>query len=238
MNFEEEFAKYKANIGSSSKFTEYAIPCSIFSNYVEVPFGETTKCISITDFIDALVINVENATTDPIPYTLPESCFAVNIVTGGIYINCYYPGERVILKHFGEEYSIPGPNFVLYFSLIPAAADPGAWQISVVKYFITDRTKTELISAGTFFRSVSDTDRILQVPYPNFYNTGSMCYGKNSVPSLFRKKLQGLDYFYRIIYNSPFNDDLGIKGTKYNWRPTNWFKHLAALTAFPYEEMK
>jgi hypothetical protein len=72
------------------------------------------------------------------------------------------------------------------------------------------------------------------MPFPNYYDSGNMCYGQNVMPVEFKNNLKGLDYYYDVIQQSPFNSDLGINITSYRDDIHGWFLHLQKMQGFDY----
>jgi hypothetical protein len=70
-----------------------------------------------------------------------------------------------------------------------------------------------------------------------------MCYGGNSMPSHFQdNNLQGLNWYYQFLFESPFNNDLGLRSLKEEVVAQDWFKTLETAAKnnepFPYEKLR
>lgn len=211
---------------------------TLFPNYVEAKLGNIKKSISLLDFkaiIDGL-LNVDSKMTQ---LSLPFNCYTFGKSSNEIRLGCYHPERIMEIKHIDRSsgkpkaYTVPLPNVIVSSRL---TLKEGVWAVQDTKYFCTNKKVTQL-PEDNIIMEADKKNGIWLMPFPNFYGDGRMCYGRNTMPTRYSNNLRGLDYFYQVIFESPFNDDLGIPGISHTRSPANWFKELAALTQFPYEKL-
>ena len=216
----------------SQKFT-------LFPNYVETDLGGIKKAISLLDF-KAIIDNLLQVEQKLTQISLPFNCFSFSKSSTEIHLSCYYPERIVKVTHLphtsknGVNYTIPFPNTIISTKL---SLQDGFWVVYGTKFFCTNKKVTQLPENEILWNS-NYPNGIWSIPFPNFYSSGDMCYGRNTMPSKFNNNLRGLDYYYQVIFESAFNDDLGINSVKTSITPTNWFKKLSSLTSFPYNELR
>lgn len=220
------------------------ISAVIYQDRAILNAGGLTKEVSIASLIS--VLTAESPKDLPtISAALPSGVFALSITDEDMKINVYKPGGSREIKYKPDsklhKYVIPFPNMILYYHLTKIKGDAvgGAkWQIQTVNYFVTPKTQSQMPS--TIISSHNAASGIFLVPFSNFYNTGGLCYGGNTMPMRHGDNLKGLDYFYDIIFESPFNNDLGVRMTINGARHSvgEFYKELSKLTEFPYEELR
>jgi hypothetical protein len=217
----------------------------IFPTHVEVKMADgTVKCISTGDF-SAVLTGTLQAEVQAASILLPANCYYWSQTLNDLKLSCYYPGRVRPITHIARDnsatgnakpakYDIPFPNVVISHKF-KRANDKWDWKES--KYLATSKTIAQL--PLTFLWNVEAEEQIWPLPVSNMYEDGRMCYGSNSIPRMFKDNFRGLDWHFAILYNSPFNDDLGVHGTASVRRSvTEWYKELAIHKTFPYELMK
>lgn len=86
------------------------------------------------------------------------------------------------------------------------------WGLGRTKFFSTDKRSDELEITGPIYEH-QNSKRIWTLPLPNMHGDGSMCFGKNSIPSTYnRNDLRDLTWLYVMTTTSSFNSDLSIPG--------------------------
>ena len=210
----------------------------IWSTHVELEINKVKKGLSLVDFREAL----EDPLAERLPapaLALPFNCFMSSQSMTDIKLSCYYPERIAKIKYrprssnVTKTYEIPIPNIVITHEL---SKDDKFWVVKNSKYFCTNKTVTQLPDLEFITRN-DPSKGIYPIPLPNFYTEGRMCYGGNTMPVRMTNNLRGLDYYYQILTLSPFNDDLGIRGTKKSFSPGNWLEELSKKTTFDFSEM-
>lgn len=217
---------------------------NIYPYHVEVELSKgVTKILSLEDFKELFLNCIDDKTqTISKDLILPNGCFHVNMQEGDITLMCYYPGTKTTIKYQPrsdagiQEFTIPLPNMVITYTLTETSPeDSTSYTIQGdVIYKITDKTLDQLVSLP--FDNLED--HLKMVPFTNFYESGRMCFGRNIMPMRFTKNLRGLDYYYKVISLSPFNEDLGVKGMRASYSAATLFHHLSTKEVFPYEDMR
>ena len=242
------FSNRPVKVSSTTNLPAEILRIIINQEGVEVTHKNSTKMVSLTELIN-LLSSQENRfedTTSPV-LSLPSSTFAFSGNNNNIQLNCYYPGERKDISFKGTKstkiYNIPFPNMILYFHL-KKIKDLGKeeWKVYSTKYLITPHSVPQL--PKDIIINTRDVDKgIFYVPFTNFYVDGGMCYGGNTMPVRHSNNLRGLDYYYKVIFDSPFNSDLGIKNFLYpegidRHSVSGFYKWLSEQETFPYERLR
>lgn len=194
--------------------------------------------ISLEDFKELFLSGIDDLEKEiSEELILPTGCFYSKISSKDIVLTCYFPERKSTIKYQGrslEEYTIPIPNIIINFHV--RKTDQGFnLGYDDVKYYVTDKTLDQISSISR--DNLFNYPIIRQVPFTNFYNNGKMCYGGNTMPSRFNNNLRGLDYYYKVISISPFNEDLGVKGMKSSFSGKSLFEYLSEKETFPYEDL-
>jgi hypothetical protein len=196
------------------------------------------KTISLMDFKTILDQQLQ-VDTKLEALALPTYTYVFARSSNTMQLACYYPERKMDLK-FNARYDEPKvykgciiPNTIIVHTL---GLDNNFWLVRDTKYFATNKKVTQL--PENQFISDFTHDGIWRMPFPNFYEDGRMCYGQNSMPVKYSNNLRGLEYFYKIIEESPFNTDLGINVTEYRENIAGWFELLTTKDTFPYEMLR
>jgi hypothetical protein len=213
------------------------IPALIYRTHVTTISGGASKSILLSDFKNILENLMEKEEKHLPPLNLPFGCFMFNRQGNTMELNCYHAERIEKIKYINRDnktstFKIPLPNIITSFIL--KKVEDNTWQLTSAKYFSTPKPVTQLPD-NSFIRSLNLESGIHRLPFPNMYGDCRMCFGGNTMPVRFLSNLRGLDYYYQILTQAPFNDDLGILGTTVRTNVVNWFESLENLKAFPYE---
>lgn len=201
---------------------------SIMSNGVE-------KHISLESFLSALASSSSNNSDgNDEGLLLPSNTFFVSQSVTRLNLSCYYQGGIRNLKYFTHDRPSVIPNIIVSHSL---KKNGGDWTMDTSRYFCTDKPVSGL--PAKFINSADPAAHVFGMPFSNTYHDNRMCYGGNSMPHVFRNNnLRGLDWYYQFLFETPFNDDLGINPVEGRVSPSSWYTKLAELAeqgeAFPY----
>lgn len=224
---------------NSRYYNVSGIPVIIFDNYVTISKRDIVKNIPLSSFIDILqTLNVTDV-GDNKRVILPENVISISYAKNRMVLECYHPGAKrtITFEHtYGGKpipYVIPFPNTILKYTLEQDATDT-YWKVIEVIYMITPLKKNELPNSIK-----PNNSNIFLMPFSNFYSHGTMCYGSNSMPTRINQEdLTTLNYYYTVIFSSPFNSDLGIKGVVGYTRPRSFYSFLSTQETFPYNLLK
>lgn len=231
--------------------SESCIKAILFSDRVSLESNRgITKEISISDYVTTLLTLVDLDARNE-TFQLPFGTFRFGSMSdGGKSLDCYFPETRKTITHtdtYGKDstvtsHEIPFPNTILSFTLRENNdTSNGKFKVTSVKYFITKDSPTKLQDNISFSERISSLSAkgLYLMPFTNFYNDGRMCYGNNTMPILFNYNLRGLEYYYQVIFSSPFNNDMGIKANAVKGlsrdSPKKFYESLATFEKFPYE---
>lgn len=193
---------------------QQALVFTMFHDYVEVQMGDkVVKRVSHEDFKQIVNKVDTRQVQEDIKGVLPPSNTIFMSQSGGrTYINCYYPGGKRAFKYQSSsgvrDMEILVPNIIISHSLETERAT-GDLIVTGTYYYCTDLPISRL--PKKFINEFSNDSRIWLLPMSNTYQEGKMCYGQNNMPVRYKDgNLRGLDYFYSFLWDTPFNNDLGI----------------------------
>jgi hypothetical protein len=143
------------------------------------------------------------------------------------------------MQHLDRKYTVKTPNIIISHKL--EKHNNKQWRTVGSRFFCTDK-RSGALSKGLIWDQ-NPTNRVYLSPFPNTYAEGHMCYGGNSMPSHFQdNNLQGLNWYYQFLFESPFNNDLGLRSLKEEVVAQDWFKTLETAAKnnepFPYEKLR
>lgn len=214
---------------------------------VTMPNG-TSKTISLQDFLNMIQGAFNKAVEENgAEIMLPRNCIYLRATSKSIYVTMYHP-EGVYDLHFqsgstDRRYKIPTPNIVICAILDLSTNSKGEVEAraSTTKYFCTD------VDVGALrfkhHTSVSHPDGLYLLPFSNIYDNANLCTGDNVMPTIMpRSDLRRLNWSFDVLWNSPFNNDLGLHGVAWENSVTSWYQHLAERHSqglkFPYEKLR
>lgn len=216
----------------------------LFDDHVEALIGDDkgtiNKKISYEDFSAIIGTVIDRRNTETMDsFNLPANCFFFAKSSTAINLSCYYAERTATVRHGSTKYEVKFPNVIISHQL--QKHNSKSWKSNGSRYFVTD------LKAGAlpkdFIFNVDHARRIWLFPFPNTYSEGNMCYGSNSMPSMFQDgNLAGLNWYYQFLFDSPFNNDLGLRGVQGEQSISAWFQKLAKAakenTPFPYESLR
>ena len=215
--------------------TVQAQPVYLMDGCVKVMINGSEKFIAMDSFLEILdrSISADRAARVEDMF-LPSNVMYMGRSASKLFLNCYYAGGVRNVTYGSSRPSVI-PNIVVAHSLESRGAD---WQVSSTKYFCTDIAASRL--PRRFINAAAPSDRVFLLPFTNTYGDGRMCYGSNTMPVKFQGgNLRGLDWYYQYLFESPFNDDLGLRALARQQSPSDWYRSLAKKAKdgepFPYE---
>lgn len=213
------------------------------------------NCVKVTDSdgmskflaIDAAITSLvkflsESESTSGKVEHYPEGLIYRERTPSSTYLLFYRPESHQNLAYGSFKAKIVVPHIVLGVSLSKTTE---GWKVSGCFYAATNlplaKMPRERISASHLRSGKGFTT----MPFTNVYNDGRLCYGGNSMPvNISGDDFRQLGWYYDVLWNSPFNDDLGIYSLRTRDKyPTylSWFEHLAKLAEknepFPYDDL-
>lgn len=231
-----ELAELPANQRSRS-----ALVVTMLQDHVEVEIhAGLKKQISYGSFkeiINKSLNQVDVETAVITGFSPPSSVFFISQSANAMSLNCYYPGGNKPLIYGSRKMEFAAPNIIIGFTLKKDSSD---WVIASANYFCTDLPVGKL--PRTFINSVDHKKGIYLLPMTNTYGGGNMCYGGNSMPARFKdNNLRGLDWYYKYLWESPFNNDLGLQSINNKVDPGKWYEMLDKCAkrndVFPYVDL-
>lgn len=236
---DEQIEKMMTNAGRNVNGLIQVQPVKLYPHHVELEINGVAKAISLMDFKQMLDQQLQ-VDTKLDPVQLPPNVYLFARAGSMLQLSCYYPERRATLRH-GERGATKDrqkavenvllPNVIITHTL---KQDNNHWLLTDSRFLACSKTINQ-ITDGTFQTSASAEAGTYRMPYPNFYDDFRMCYGQNTPIMRYNNNLRGLDYFYQLIWEAPFNYDLGINVPTFQGRIPEWFKHLTTCEAFPYD---
>lgn len=196
--------------------------------YVEVAQGELRKKISIKDYASVInrLIDEEDQVSSESPIKYPSSIHSSIRTNQGYTLHLYYPETEKELQHtrVGTR-KMYIPNVLISVDLQEIQGKPEEYSIGQVYWYCTDKSRTAL--PAEWPRGFSSQDHIWTLPFPNMFNSGSMCTGGNRLPSVIYRDWTVLDMLYNDVFiRSPFNNDLSINNVPDHNQPQEWFNFM------------
>lgn len=238
MTFEEALSNTMNS--STAPTSSEAIPMVLHKDFVEVEVERGVKrqipYKALKDIIDRTIGTVE--TTTHIAGTLmPSNVFFMSQTDRELRLMCYYPGGNRDMLYNNDKLHIVAPNVVVAYTLKREKDD---WIMCSEIYMCTDLPISKL--PKTFVSQPDAKQGLYLLPMSNTYSEGNMCYGGNQMPRRFKdNNLRGMDWYFRFLWETPFNDDLGIRAVG-DVRVREWYHELANLAKenkpFPYKRLR
>lgn len=213
-------------------------PIYLTQGCVKVKVNGADKYISVDSFLEILdrSISADRAarTEDMFP---PRGMVYFGRTASKTMINCYYPGGVRNIKYGDHDRPSVIPNIIVAHTLVNK---PNGLEMEQSKYFCTDLPTSRL--PRRFINGINHAERIFLLPFTNTYDGGNMCYGSNTMPRVFADgNLRGLDWYYDYMFESPFNNDLGLRALGDSVSPGTWYRDLARIASeggeFPYNRL-
>lgn len=222
-----------------------AVKLELLENCVRIDLGQGyTKLIEYQDFsaaISKLTGDRIASVKEKVSYSLPSNTFWFACSDTVLEVSCYYPGAIRNVNYLGDVQLRVTPNIIISHNL---QLSKSGCNHSVAYFLATDLPLSRL--NRKFYTKPVYSDRVFLLPFPNMYDNGTMCVGSNQLPKQFPKgDVRGLQAYFDMIFNSPFNNDLGVRGVSRNstfGSVNSWFRHLTDLAKanaeFPYKELE
>ncbi len=216
------------------------IPLVLFKDHVEVTLDKGVKrqisYPGLKELIDRS-INVKEVVSEVEGMMLPSNVFFISQSARELRFNCYYPGGNKDMLFEERKMNIAIPNIIIAYTLQKDSKD---WIVKNSIYMCTDLPISKL--PKSFIAGPDKTKGIYLLPMSNTYDGGNMCFGGNQMPARFKdNQFRGLDWYYRFLWETPFNSDLGIKAIGGATSPSNWYSTLAKVAkdgkVFPYRDL-
>ena len=236
--FDKAVALAFRNAGSTSS---PSITINLCEHFVEIPDDKGIKRVISYEDLKAM-IDRSLATTETVidirGSMLPSNVFFISQNKSNMYINCYYPGGNRNMIYGEKTMEVVTPNIVISHIL---KVDGNDWLVQSSKFMCTDLPISKL--PKKFIEGHNSSDGLYLLPMSNTYQEGNMCYGGNHMPARFKdNNLRGLDWYYRFLWETPFNNDLGIKAIGDSHSVRDWYslleKEAKDKKPFPYKALR
>lgn len=223
-----------------------AVQVNLLEDVVQVLYDNGVyKFITYEDFLEVIRSTVRpDSVPKGDPYHLPSNCFFLELNPTSIRIAMYYPETQKNITYGNLTRLSVVPNIITSFVLTKVTGTQ-TYKVTSAKYLCTSRPLIEI--PREFPTKNTRTHKEFGIlPFTNFYDNGDMCYGSNSrVAEIKLPELRPLHSYYDLLFNTPFNNDLGIYALKstspFHRNYAEWFSHLAKLAKegkpFPYNEL-
>jgi hypothetical protein len=202
--------------------------------------SQVEKRISYEDFATIVGAVVNRRNNDSMEgFQLPANCFYFAKNAAVMNISCYYAESVRQIQYGTSKFELKMPNTIISHQLTKASV--GSWRHNGAHFLVTDAKPSTF--GKQFPWDVDPSKRLFLFPFPNTYSEGHMCYGGNSMPSVFTdNNLSGLNWYYQFLFESPFNNDLGLRGVSGEESITSWLNKLVKVAkenkTFPYENLR
>lgn len=228
---------------SDNGANQFALPVLMLTDHVEVEVHTgVKKKISYADFKDIINRALNQVESAPIiaGTLLPSNTIFFSQTNNSIFINVYHPGcirEMLYHRDGGKKRKVVTPNIVMGFEMRKDGED---LIVAKALYFCTDLPVSRL--PRNWIGGASHSQGIYELPMSNTYGGGTMCYGSNSMPARFKdNNLRGLDWYFRFLWETPFNDDLGVRAVARLDTVQGWYNELQKIADeggnFPYTRL-
>ena len=217
-----------------SPITVNCVEAKIFTRTVSLKNGQLEKTITHADFLQLLTESM-GARSVLSAFQLPYGCYYLAQSANRLNLGLYHAERDADLVHEGTTYHTRIPNIIISITLCKEAE---VWIVEKVSYWATNRTVPQL-PEDSLVETPRSSEGRWNMPMTNFYPEGHMCYGNNGMPVRFKTNLRGLDYYYQVITNSPFNNDLFPVSVSSRDYPTigRWFDSVPAGQPYPYDKL-
>lgn len=200
------------------------------------------KLISYTDFLELIKSNLDikdGTNKQGVLYWLPTGTFYLKKTEAQLHICTYHPESIQPVNYRGTIRPSVVPNIIV--STILSKASGEEYRLQECRYYAT---RDPLGAVPREFISTANGVSIL--PFTNVYEDGRLCYGSGlKISSYKMPDLRGVHSLYQVLFDAPFNDDLGLAALKNRFARDEywkWYDHLADLATkklpFPYSELR
>lgn len=222
---------------------------NLYPTYAEVKLDNVLKPVTYSDLLGAISEHAEGMmqAVNATPFIMPDNVLKFSVGANDMNIVMYYKeqigtckmqmtrnGTRPEDNRF-EDFTIPMPNIVIDMHF---KRNNNTWVASGVFYYATSLGPDNISIMSSCRDGLADRDLCL-LPCSNLYEDGRMCYGYNTMPSGLGYNLRSLNYYYRVLFDSPGNNDLRVRGlNRHNEGLENIFSYLNALKQlkeYPYQ---
>lgn len=234
--------------GSLENKEEYiaeGIKADLLEESVRLELGKGFyKFVSYPDFAASLLnlVDKNNETSVGKEFILPPNVYYMSVGTAKISLGMFYPECSRELIYRSDKQVRVIPNIIICHEL--SYRNGNKWGVTRTKYWGSIKPLQELPRLP--FLGGSPAAGLSLLPFTNVYDNGDLCFGSNvRVSEIISPDFRQLHWYYEMLFTSPFNDDLGLKGLKRNSKfksdNVSWYKHLADLALenkkFPYSEV-
>lgn len=221
-----------------------AVKAEFLEDCVRLDLGKGyQKLIEYSDF-DAewtKFMGKKEVETKEVGLMLPSGVVWMSHSATKLKIMCYYPEGVKNINYRGNSVPRVAPNVIISHTLDSTKT---GWKVTGSWYLATDLPLSQM--SREFYTKSNHAKNIFILPFSNMYDNGTMCTGANQLPKSFDKgDIRGLHHYHEMVFNSPFNNDLGVKAVGTGSRYCNaedWFALLREIALkpnpkFPYEHL-
>ena len=203
------------------------------------------KMVSYETFIDLLSEATRTITSSRAMagFNLPSNVFYFANSHNEINISSYYQSSKRPLVYGTSKMEVIAPNIIISHILSnERSKGEKAWVVKDTRYFCTDKTVGNLDRNFIFSKDYSKS--IYMLPMSNTYDDCRMCYGDNQMPrNMVDNNLRSLDWYYQYLWETPFNNDLGVKAINEAGDVKGWYYLLRDEAKkddpkFPYNKLR
>jgi hypothetical protein len=223
----------------------FAIKAELLDSAVRIEYSPGLfKLVSYSDFLNIIRTNLDekdgskNKSED---YWLPSGTFFFQRYETGIKLCTYYPECVQNVNYRGNIRPTVVPNIIISSTLSKTNGGPKDLSLTDVRYYAT---KDPLGAIPRSFITLSSNVSLL--PFTNVYEDARLCFGESIKISKYKlPDLRGVHSLYQVLFDAPFNNDLGLRALKDKFSRrdySSWYDHLAKLAKekkpFPYHELR
>ncbi len=183
----------------------------------------------------------EEVAKNTVNFKMPLGVYAFQHSAKKIVLSSYYPGGIRDIIFVDTARPRVYPNIIMTTSI----TSQDNWKTAVieaVRYMCTPLPLSKM--ERTVCTGPNSSKEIFVLPFSNMYDDGRMCTGSNHLPTALKDgDLRAINMWFELIFNSPFNNDLGVRAAaEFRNDPPRWFELLAKIAKsdkpeFPYEKL-
>ena len=201
------------------------IKAEFFSDGIIMNYGKKTNTISYTELLK--ILSADKGRFES--HLLPLNCLKFYQSRDTISMALYYPSRKFNATYRDEIFTdCIRPNMMLFFKAV--VLEDKSFEIKSVKIFAVK---------DDFYR-VHEKSLLYYLPFPNIYEDGKVCWGRNAQIKNVKTLIQTTVILERY-FTSVFNDDLWHSGPWDKYKVTSvgeMFKELQNKDAFPLDVLK